>query len=87
MQVDKQLTFTSNRANAFIGSAPSNLTDFVHLYTPRALRVSSDTRLLRIQRYKRNTHGFRFFFLILVLTSGIFSLMISGIAQLFHHSK
>ena len=74
--------------NAITGSVPSYLSDLLHLYTPsRILRSPSDTRLFRIQRYKRKTHGFRSFSQFLVHTSGILSLVISGTAQLFHHLK
>ena len=36
--------------------------ELLHVYTPsRTLRSSSDTRMLKIQQYKRKTHGFRTF--------------------------
>ena len=45
--------------NAITGSAPSYLFELVHLYSPsRSLRSSSDTRMLKIQRFNRKTHGF-----------------------------
>ena len=48
--------------NAITGSAPSYLSELLHLYSPsRSLRSSSDTRLLKIQRFNRKTHGFRTF--------------------------
>ena len=38
------------------------LLTFLNCYTPsRILRSSSDTRLLKIQQYKRKSHGFRAF--------------------------
>ena len=48
--------------NAITGSALSYLTELLHLYSPsRALRSSSDTRMLKLQRFNRKTHGFRTF--------------------------
>ena len=48
--------------NAITGSAPSYLSELLHLYSPsRSLRSSSDTRILKIQRFNRKTHGFRTF--------------------------
>ena len=48
--------------NAITGSGQSYLSDLLHLYThSRTLCSSSDTHLLRIQRYKRKSHGFRLF--------------------------
>ena len=48
--------------NAITGSAPSYLSELLHLYSPsRFLRSSSDTRMLKIQRFNRKTHGFRTF--------------------------
>ena len=48
--------------NAITGSAPSYLSEPLHLYSPsRSLRSSSDTRMLKIQRFNRKTHGFRIF--------------------------
>ena len=38
------------------------LSELLHVYTPsRTLRSSSDTRMLKIQQYKRKIHGFRIF--------------------------
>ena len=38
------------------------LFELLHIYTPsRTLRSSSDSRMLKIQQYKRKTHGFRTF--------------------------
>ena len=48
--------------NAITGSAPSYLSELLHLHSPsRSLRSSSDTRMLKIQRFNRKTHGFRTF--------------------------
>ena len=48
--------------NAITGSATSYLSELLHLYSPsRSLRSSSDTRMLKIQRFNRKTHGFRTF--------------------------
>ena len=48
--------------NAINGSGPAYLPELLHVYTPsRTLRSSSDTRMLKIQQYKRKTHGFRAF--------------------------
>ena len=48
--------------NAITGSTPSHLSELLHLYSPsRSLRSSSDTRMLKIQRFNRKTHGFRTF--------------------------
>ena len=48
--------------NATTGSAPSYLSELLRLYSPsRSLRSSSDTRMLKIQRSIRKTHGFRTF--------------------------
>ena len=48
--------------NAITGSAPSYLSELLHLYNPsRSLRSSSDTRMLKIQRFNCKTHGFRTF--------------------------
>ena len=45
--------------NAIKGSTPSYLSDLLHLYSPsRSLRSSSDTRMLKLQRFNRKTHGF-----------------------------
>ena len=44
------------------GSAPSYLSELLHLYNPScSLRSSSDTCMLKIQRFNRKTHGFRTF--------------------------
>ena len=43
--------------SAINGSGPAYLSDLLHVYTPsRTLRSSSDTRMLKIQQYKRKTH-------------------------------
>ena len=48
--------------NAITGSAPSYLSELLHLYSPsRSLRSSSDTRMLKIQCFYSKTHGFRTF--------------------------
>ena len=48
--------------NAITGSAPSYLSELLHLYSPsRVLLSSSDTRMLKIQRFNRKTYGFRTF--------------------------
>ena len=48
--------------SAINGSSPAYLSELLHVYTPsRTLRSSSDTRMLKIQQYKRKTHGFRTF--------------------------
>ena len=40
----------------------SYLSELLHLYSPsRSLRSSSDTPMLKIQRFNRKTHGFRTF--------------------------
>ena len=47
--------------NAIAGSAPSYLSDLLHLYSPsRSLRSSSDTctPVLKLQRFKHRTHDF-----------------------------
>ena len=50
------------RTNAVNGSGPAYLSELLHVYTPsRTLRSSSDTRIPKIQQYKRKTHGFRTF--------------------------
>ena len=47
---------------AINGSGPAYLCELLLAYTPsRALHSSSDTRMLKIQQYKRKTHGFRAF--------------------------
>ena len=44
------------------GSGPAYLSELLHVYTPsRTLRPSSDTHMLKIQQYKRKSHGFRAF--------------------------
>ena len=46
--------------SAINGSGSAYLSELLHDYTPsRTLRSSSDTRMLEIQQYKRETHGFR----------------------------
>ena len=48
--------------NAITGSAPSYLSELLHLYSPsRSLRSLSDTRVLKIQCFNRKTHGIRTF--------------------------
>ena len=48
--------------NAITGSAPSYLSELLHLYNPsHSLCSSSDTRMLKIQRFSCKTHGFRLF--------------------------
>ena len=48
--------------NATTGSAPSYLSELLHLYSPsRSLHSSSDTRMLKLQRFIRKIHGFRTF--------------------------
>ena len=48
--------------NAITGSAPSYFSELLHLYSPsRSLCSSSDTRMLKIQRFNHKTHGFRTF--------------------------
>ena len=42
--------------NAITGSAPSYLSELLHLYSPSS--SSSDTRMLKIQHFNRKTHGF-----------------------------
>ena len=45
--------------NAITGVAPSYLSEQLHLYSPsHSLRSSSDTRMLKIQRFNCKTHGF-----------------------------
>ena len=44
------------------GSGPAYLSELLHVYTlSHTLRSSSDTRMLKIQQYRRKTHGFRTF--------------------------
>ena len=48
--------------NSLTDTAPSYLTELLHVYTPsRSLRSSSDTRKLKLQHYKRKCHGYRSF--------------------------
>ena len=48
--------------NDINGSGPAYLSELLHVYTPSpTLRSSSDIRMLKIQQYKRKTHGFRTF--------------------------
>ena len=48
--------------SAINGTGPAYLSELLHVCTPsRALRSSADTRMLKIQQYKRKTHGFRTF--------------------------
>ena len=48
--------------NAIIGSAPSYLSELLHLYTPsHSLRSSSNTCMLKLQRFNCKNHGFRTF--------------------------
>ena len=48
--------------SAINGYGLAYLSEPLHVYTPsRTLRSSSDTRMLKIQQYKRRTRGFRTF--------------------------
>ena len=48
--------------NAITGSAPSYLSELLHLYSPSgSLRSSSDTRMRKLQCFNRKTHSFRTF--------------------------
>ena len=48
--------------NAITGSASSYLFELLHFYSPsRSLCSSSDTCMLKIQRFNCKTHGFRTF--------------------------
>ena len=48
--------------NAITGSAPSYLSELLHLYSSsRSLRSSSDTRMPKLQRFSHKTHGFHTF--------------------------
>ena len=48
--------------HAINGSGPTYLFELLHIYTPsRTLCSSSDSRMLKIQQYKRKTHGIRTF--------------------------
>ena len=45
---------------AINGSGPAYLSELLHVYTPSRTQHSfSDTRMLKIQQYKRKTRGFR----------------------------
>ena len=45
--------------SAINGSGPAYLSELLHVYTPsRTLGSSSDIRMLKIQQYKRKSHGF-----------------------------
>ena len=45
--------------NAINGSGPAYVSELLHIYTPfRTLHSSSDTCMLKIQQYKRKSHGF-----------------------------
>ena len=49
--------------NSITGSTPSYLSEQLQLYSPsRTLRSSSDTHILKFQRFNRKTHGFCCFF-------------------------
>ena len=41
------------------GSGPAYLSEPLHVYTPSRTLPSSHTRMLKIQKYKRKTYGFR----------------------------
>ena len=47
--------------NAINDSGPAYLSELLHVYTPSRTLRSSDTRMLKIQHYKRKIHGFRIF--------------------------
>ena len=48
--------------SAMNGSDPAYLSELLNVYTPsRRLPSASDTRMLKIQLYKRKSHGFRAF--------------------------
>ena len=48
--------------SAVNGSGPAYLSELLHVYTlSRTLRSSPDTRMLKIQQYKRKTHDLRTF--------------------------
>ena len=50
------------RFSGINGFGPAYLSELLHVHTPsRTLRSSSDNRILKIQQYKRKTHGFRTF--------------------------
>ena len=45
--------------SAINGSGPAYLSELLHVYTPSCtLRASSDTCMVKIQQYKRKSHGF-----------------------------
>ena len=46
-------------SSAINGSGPAYLSELLHVYT---LSHTSDICILKIQQYKRKTHGFRAFF-------------------------
>ena len=51
--------------HAINGSGPTYLSELLHIYTPSCtLRSSSDSRMLKIQQYKRKAHGFPRFHLL-----------------------
>ena len=59
--------------NAITGSAPSYLSELLHLYSPfRSLRCSSNTRMFKLQLFNLKTHGFPLS-LTLAPTSGTIS--------------
>ena len=48
--------------SAINGFGPVYLSEQLHVYAPsRTLRSSSDTPMLKIQQYKRETHGLHTF--------------------------
>ena len=47
--------------NTITSSIPAYLSDLLHLYSPRSLRSSANTRLLKIPLYKCKTKGHRAF--------------------------
>ena len=62
LPVSERINTTLLAYNGITGSAPSYLSELLHLYSPsRSLFSSSDTRMLKIQRLNRKTHGFRTF--------------------------
>ena len=73
--------------NAISGSDPAYPSELLHVYTPsRTLRSSSDTRMLKIQQYKRKTQAFALF-LALDPTFGIHSHKTLDTAQPCHLLK
>ena len=48
--------------SAINGSLPAYLSELLCVYTPSRTLRSSDTRMLKIQQYRRKAHGFRTFF-------------------------